>query len=408
MMINRSFKIKINKVQFFLFLMFFGVDFFPITVRKAISSTVLGQINVVSCCGLIGLLYISLQGRNAYIRKSILSVLVLTVLFFGVLDYILQGLGMASFAANGSFFLLPFLLLLIDFRDEDTKKTAVLMWYRFLSIAAHIICFTMLIDLFFDGDASEILYSIFPLDSLLQSINEGRSISYYGHPLTSKTIAIIYYLVSNAVDESGLKKVNKMWCTFVCLVCVLMSGSKGGILLFFVILFVVNFKNRRIRYFVLTLILMYVLYLWGLFDVVLERFSTSATLTTGRLASIALVLGNAKYKFYMLRGTTTTTSSDNTIGAFSEMSVFWWAYRNGILNSILKSIVLYAYPVIMLLKRRNIRLLLMFGLCMVEFNTSNYICSIGDGLLVCVATVWTYLMISTMSVRSVVTSELRR
>ena len=303
------------------------------------------------------------------------------------------------------YFVFPIFLLLCDIRNEEMKKRIILLWYRYLSIAAHIVFFSMLIDAFTGHAASKTLYDIFQIPSMLQMINEGRSVTLYGHSLTSKTITMLYYLMSVTLNETGLKKTKTMWSLFVCSFCVLMAGSKGGVLLLLIAVLIINFRYRRIRYLLLSVVVVYVLFLAGLFDTVLERFLTSATLTTGRLSAIEAVLSNRNYRFYVFHGTTGISTTDYTMQGFGEISIFAWAYRHGILNAVLRTITLYMLPALIILRGKKPRLFIMFLLMIMEFNTSNYISSTGDGLFVYIIMLWVFLMIN--SIHEISDNELR-
>lgn len=401
----RNHVFRVRKVMLAVSLLFAGIILVPSTVRTLITSSYVLQINLVSYCGLVFLLLRAFNGREAVIRRDIFTTIILAAIFFGVLDHLLQKYGSQIMIMCLSYFIFPFFLLLCDIRNEEMKKRIILLWYRYLSIAAHIVFFSMLIDAFTGHAASKTLYDIFQIPSMLQMINEGRSVTLYGHSLTSKTITMLYYLMSVTLNETGLKKTKTMWSMFVCSFCVLMAGSKGGVLLLLIAVLIINFRYRRIRYLLLSVVVVYVLFLAGLFDTVLERFLTSATLTTGRLSAIEAVLSNRNYRFYVFHGMTGISTTDYTLQGFGEISIFAWAYRHGILNAVLRTITLYMLPALIILRGKKPRLFIMFLLMIMEFNTSNYISSTGDGLFVYIIMLWVFLMIN--SIHEISDNELR-
>ena len=158
------------------------------------------------------------------------------------------------------------------------------------------------------------------VDSLIESVRQGRMVSYFGHPLLTTEILILCFSFNSIVNYC-IKKQSIAYTVYYSIICVVgigLCGSKTGIILITIEFIFMNVNRRGLRYFILIVIVAYLAYSYGLLDTVIGRFIAgfeSGDLTTGRNTALALVLQSGYLKFNFFVGHAGTELSERMIAA---------------------------------------------------------------------------------------------
>lgn len=385
-------EIKIRKDFFVFLLLCSGLILFPYIFRTKLSSSSLAYINSISYIAL----FVFIRGKIQLVKsKGTSYILLICIILFGLIDVLVKDVHGRQALFEITYHVMPFILFFAKPCSKRLDKVACMdstqrifgIWNNMLSLAVMFIFVTAVLDLITERQASAFWANYYDVLSLHQMVGEGRIVSFYGHSLTCKSIVMINYIFKHIGYEVFDEKEHRWLWTVVSAICIAMTGSKSGIALFMVAILLFNKGNKRLRNIMAIGILGYICYLLGLFDTVIERFTTSTTLSTGRWDAIVEFLTIRKYSFHLFYGTS-NASMDLTTQAFKEVAVFAWMYKNGIINAILKVFVLFIGPLITVIRSKNKTLIISAVLIILEANTSDYIVSVGDGTFLYCMVIW--------------------
>ena len=412
-------KIKVCKIRKALpfFLICAGLFFMPSAIRTGRLRTEWALINIVSWAGIAlltrrcyknGILMVSSYGKNGV--SNPLRFLLLAFLFL-LECLILPELSFASLLKYMYATILPIFILHFTF-DEDDVINYIKLFSNTLTIAATVVVICGLSDMFLGTNIGRNIAEFVNAESLIESIRQGRMVSYFGHPLLTAEIMILTFSF-NTLINSCIEKKSVLFTVYYSLICVIgigMCGGKTGLALIaaeFVLLYI---NRRGLKYFFIVAIAVYWAFSYGLLDTVIGRFIdgfASGDLTTGRNLALAIVLQGGSLKFNWVLGHAGTTLSVRMIAAL-EYPPLRWAYLFGIWFSIAICVILFVIPVINVLKNETTKVLVVLIILILDVNSYNGITTQSDQMLLyCVSTCLLMNLSHTLKKRGNVNEDMR-
>lgn len=372
-----------------------GLFFTPGIMRTTIVKSQWALINVLSWLGYFLLVKrfikkgkISVSRHNKYGVLNPLWIILIIVLF------IFESMLLPEFETISKIkyiyaTILPCCVLYTKLpKDEIVRYTKIFSYV--LTVAGTIVVMCGVLDMFIGVGIGNFIATFTGVDSLIESVRQGRMVSYFGHPLLTTEILILCFSFNSIVNYC-IKKQSIAYTVYYSIICVVgigLCGSKTGIILI-TIEFIFMYVNRRgLRHFILIVIVAYLAYSYGLLDTVIGRFIAgfeSGDLTTGRNTALALVLQSGYLKFNFFVGHAGTELSERMIAAL-EYPPLRWAYLFGIWFAIMICVVLFIIPFVKIIKSRNMKIIIVAITLIFDVNSYNGITTQSDHMLLfCVA-----------------------
>ncbi len=211
--------------------------------------------------------------------------------------------------------------------------------------------------------------------NLVRFYDESRFFSFWGHPLTN-ALLFNFFLALNAVwYKARGKKAYALLYFPAAMAGVLLSGSKTGIVVCFLMLIVMCWEQKK--WFLVCIPVIAVLYFSGAFNLIIYRF-THTSLTTGRLEALIKYFTKwyTQFPFQWLSGYSSNIVLDVThklypVRAGFEFPLLMFALDYGIVFSVLLMVGLYGYVTWRCLRKRQWMIWIIYTLVFAEINTYN-------------------------------------
>ena len=288
-------KIKIEKSYAnCYYIMLLSIFITGYTLRSSILPGVFGYINFAFYISM----FIILMRWIKYF--NIRHIMIISAIFGGILYVdIMTGSNIYK-SINSIFgFVLPLLLFCINYKrviiDEELFITKCIKIVNFFTI---VIFIYIVIDMVTNCLLTRTLSIIFP--KLVEYIPKDtgflkfRSASYLGHELYTKHFILMFYILNMLYHAIKLKYLmNPIIIHIIVMIGMVFSGSKIGILIVLFLILYFNFKNRN-RIINITLIFLGLLILGylGLFDYIINRFTTTTLAPKGKFVKTKNVIKN--------------------------------------------------------------------------------------------------------------------
>lgn len=390
-------KIKVEKsyVNCY-YIMLLSVFIMGYTLRSSILPGVIGYINIpfYICMSIILLKWAKYINQNIIVTGIILCIILYVDIKTGsdIDKIIVSMLG----------FVIPLSLFSVDYkRIVKNKHMFLTKSIKILNLFVVIMFMYMLIDLFTGCAMTKALSVIFPKLAEYIPTNTGflqfRSASYLGHELYTKHFIIMFYMLNMLYYLTTSKYlINIIVLYGVSVIGIALSGSKLGILilLFLIVFFNLKSKNKMINFTLIFLGLLILAYL-GIFDYVINRFTTT-TFTTGRSQAWELVatslpnlkaiggLGEGLMEFLRAR------YNDIQVTAAFEYPFKIWMYRYGWVVTALILYQIYACTLYKFIKGKSIIFILSFLMIIGETSSFNQLVYNPD--LIILVVLWNIIL----------------
>lgn len=391
---NRRILLRIDKTVIFGALIGVGLLLFNATTRTTISQSIIMTFNIPVYIAFLFFLPKSM-GMGKISKKFLKKIFIWLALALIML------ISMAHSDAIKPAFIIsisvPIIIGLVELRDSNDAVGVFSVWLKILNIVLFLVVAGGVIDLFSGYFVTEFFTNFYHTEAILQMrIDEpNRIITVLGHPLISSEIGLIG-CICNYIDAVFFKTAKHQIFKFIIsMIVIALCGSKVAFILALFLLILFNIGNRKIRNIILVFTLIYIFYSLGMFDVVIDRFVRgiqSGDLTTGRNVRLLELysVGALDFKFFSGHG---QELSEYFIIAL-EYPLLRLSYRYGIFYTICLFGVIFIYPLITILKRKQ--MLLFWGLlCLIiDVNTFSGLAATGDGMLLYNVVLFLFMNIS--------------
>lgn len=371
-----------------------GILLLPTLLRKTmLDSETLGLINIVTWLGVLMMCFYSRKdaARNK-IQKSNSSVIgnmfvILLVLLFWIFIAVFSNVEIINVIKYSYAIVLPCFLIFIKISRDDVKYF-INVFSKTLTIACSFVVFCGLADMILGTRIGDFFVNYYNSESLVEMMSGNRLVSYFGHSLLTTEFMLICFSFNTIRDFYFKKKPSFLYTVYYCLICIIgiaLTASKTGLVLFALEFVLLYQSPKRIKYIILAAIVMFFAYKLGFFDVLIDRFMTgyeTGDLTTGRNASLFKLYRFGLLKFYLFTAQMGRGAWNNSLIAALEYPILRWAYLYGIWFAVYVSAIVFVYPVIVLLKSKNIRLLIVAIILMLDVNSYSGLSVLGDYMLI--------------------------
>lgn len=398
-------KVKISdiKQKFPFFLICIGLLFMPSTIRTSALHSEWALINVASWLGIILLTKRYYNGGKVSVSKNgKLGVanpiwIVLLVALFAMESLMLPEFTATSEVKYIYATILP-IYILYSVVDDDDIICYTKLFSRLLTVASTIVVICGLMDMFLGVGIGNSIAIFTNVASLIESIRQGRMVSYFGHPLLTAEIMILTFSFNTLVNYC-IEKKSIFYTVYYSLISVIgigMCGGKTGLVLIAVEFALLYVNKKGLKYFIIVAAAVYWAYGYGLLDTVIGRFIAgfeSGDITTGRNTALLRVIQGGVLRFNLLIGHAGMNLSERMIAAL-EYPPLRWAYLFGVWFSVLMCVVLFAIPAIKILKNKNIKIFIVFLILVLDVNSYNGITTQSDQMLLYCVSVFLLLNLS--------------
>lgn len=398
-------KVKISdiKQKFPFFLICIGLLFMPSTIRTSALHSEWALINVASWLGIILLTKRYYNGGKVSVSKNgKLGVanpiwIVLLVALFAMESLMLPEFTATSEVKYIYATILP-IYILYSVVDDDDIICYTKLFSRLLTVASTIVVICGLMDMFLGVGIGNSIAIFTNAASLIESIRQGRMVSYFGHPLLTAEIMILTFSFNTLVNYC-IEKKSIFYTVYYSLISVIgigMCGGKTGLVLIAVEFALLYVNKKGLKYFIIVAAAVYWAYGYGLLDTVIGRFIAgfeSGDITTGRNTALLRVIQGGVLRFNLLIGHAGMNLSERMIAAL-EYPPLRWAYLFGVWFSVLMCVVLFAIPAIKILKNKNIKIFIVFLILVLDVNSYNGITTQSDQMLLYCVSVFLLLNLS--------------
>lgn len=398
-------KVKISdiKQKFPFFLICIGLLFMPSTIRTSALHSEWALINVASWLGIILLTKRYYNGGKVSVSKNgKLGVanpiwIVLLVALFAMESLMLPEFTATSEVKYIYATILP-IYILYSVVDDDDIICYTKLFSRLLTVASTIVVICGLMDMFLGVGIGNSIAIFTNAASLIESIRQGRMVSYFGHPLLTAEIMILTFSFNTLVNYC-IEKKSIFYTVYYSLISVIgigMCGGKAGLVLIAVEFALLYVNKKGLKYFIIVAAAVYWAYGYGLLDTVIGRFIAgfeSGDITTGRNTALLRVIQGGVLRFNLLIGHAGMNLSERMIAAL-EYPPLRWAYLFGVWFSVLMCVVLFAIPAIKILKNKNIKIFIVFLILVLDVNSYNGITTQSDQMLLYCVSVFLLLNLS--------------
>ncbi len=252
--------------------------------------------------------------------------------------------------------IVPTLMVCFRFKSKKQFLDVYSLWMFFLRFCVVLMLTTQMIDIVTSYGLTNFIAQSTGVESLIKQAGNFRSVTYMGHPLFTTEIYISYYIFEHMNNK--IKNRNDSLRIFiVALIGITLAKSKMGIVCIILCYLLFNRGFKKINRIVLLFAMLLVGYVFGIFDGLLERFMLSietGDLTTGRNVMLIRYINNGYLKFDFWRGQSISDSAvSRKLVVALEYPILRWAYTMGVLITILLVILVFVYPLIVLIKRKQ-------------------------------------------------------
>ena len=372
---NRKFVIPTTVVSSFLF--FFGYFITGCTLRSGIYNN--RFLEIFPPLVIIGVIMIvfsynkkkgALSNRKFDYKQFSLFII---LLFISILSFVVYKNFQTKILSMFTI-IVPSIIMCYRFKSTDEFETLLKMLADFLKIAICIILVGDIIDILTNYSFSQFIANFTNISSYYVQAKYHRSVSFFGHPLFTAEIILIYYIVKNLYNNSNAKK-NKIIPFILALFCMIMTKSRVGFILLIVSFLVFNHNMKQAKYIFLGLLFLFLGYEFGLFDTIITRFSTFGRADI-RNTKLMEVLSNGTLRFYLFNGQNLADIGYSTpLAVALEYPLLRWAYNFGIINAILLSLLYFIYPLFLLIVRKQKTLILSLFIIILDVNSFS---ALGD------------------------------
>ncbi|CEH33397.1 hypothetical protein [Romboutsia lituseburensis] len=395
-MTNKKLNIDIKNIFIFFIITLF---IFPQEIRSGILGGKFGTVNFIAVIT-IGILFLKYIKNINKIYFAFWYITILIYLFTASLYEVDLGRIIKCILI----YFMPLLIIGFELEKKDTIKI-LKFWLNTINCIIIVITVIGIIEKFLGINIMiELSKFMTPrirdLVMMQQSEKIYRLYSFMGHPLFNTQMYLIFFVINNIYSYYILNNRCKLWVAIFSIVGISLTASKTGIVMIslaIVLLFKVDSKVSKIIIIALIIILGNE---FNLFDNVITRFMGDS-LTTGRSEKWEFIKSMNQYpmKFFTGYGNGFVFELNNYINwasAAFEYPIRMFAFEFGILTMVLIYIPIMIIPTFLLIKRRQVYLLISYYIVFIQVNTYNGLALHGDYMLIFCFFVFMIINISKM------------
>lgn len=354
-----------------------GIFIFPYALR----GDALGSVAAVNLIALAGLALLLFYGNVHKLRPKRSGEVILSrvLIFFLFLFMLLFSYLFSDTKAGIAFLCSSVIPLVLIFSNIDNASRCLRLWCGFFSFIMILLVACAIMNWLTENELSRFLANYFHSDTYTKLAEEGRFVSFLGHPLTTSFSAICY-VVSMFVYSQRIRKLNPLIYYLLGGVVVLASASITGALVLLFLFFVQNYRAGNYPFILVAVIIVLALWAFGILNPIIDRIITNLAngdITSGRNVALLRLMSNGDLAFHLFDWQ--IFSSENaTLVAATEYPFFRLSYRFGLIAATCYCLVAFVVPLIYAIRCKKIDLwCTALGLVLIA-NTFDGVVSSGD------------------------------
>lgn len=270
-------KVSLKKSQLVIYLLFIGTFFYPMLLRSSILPPRFSQINPFF---LLAEVLIICKFANSKKKISIIFMAFLILIMSIIIICSEKGMSMAYIVKCLFIYSIPIVLIPYTYYwkfDQNLIKKLI----KIMNIIVFIMVAVGLFNKIMGGIITERAKQFLNIAD-----NFDRMWSIYGHPLYNAALILIYYSINYIANKYGVIKIKYTVLFFTTLLGLLLSASRSALVVFAILSLIHNYK--RFNRMMLGVIIIALVYVFGGFNLIIERFSQSS-LTNYRIETWEMV-----------------------------------------------------------------------------------------------------------------------
>lgn len=363
-------------------------------VRMSVASKISGYTRYSALINLIFLISFGILFLNRLIKKKINYINLFFITIFSM--YFLYNI---MYSSNGDFasvikvmtsYIIPVFLLSFKY-DKDEYNSFVPYIIKAFNFYAVFILIYGLIDYGLRYSLQNMFtnytyYEMARLIQIEQAMGIYRLYSIFGGPLYNAYIFILYFILNNIFRESH-KKITHGEYTSICilLIGIVISGSKTALIIAAALLiFIYKPKNNRLSYFIILLVIGALVYNSSLFqNNLMQRFMYKSFGSGRNELLLELIRGNYELpRLFLGKGLYYSKAVAGYIGIMGmtnfEYPLIMLSYDYGIITTLMIYLIIFAFPLIKMLREKKYKTAVLFLLLHVYINGFNALADIND------------------------------
>lgn len=206
-------------------------------------------------------------------------------------------------------------------------------------------------------------------------LGQYRFYSFMGHPLYNAQLCLMFFVINFSYNKYFKRILPNVLVTIITLIGISLTASKTGVFLLGAAILFLSPNKKKFKYYSILIGSIIIILSLGIFNDTIYRL-LNTSLTTGRDDTWIMYKTMDIYviKFFTGYGAQVIDNINNIItwgNAAFEYPIRGFSIQNGMLFTIWTFIILFIYPVIKLIKKKQYFLLIAFLLIVVDVNTYN-------------------------------------
>lgn len=340
-------------------------------------------------------LLLYMLGHKYAISRTVSLVKLILVAACGVLLHV-AGAPISVYIAEWA----PLLILLVVV-PETIFPSLFKGFLKSINFSVAVIAACAALDLVTGYAVSRTIGSFYGTEGLEWLTSSSRLISYMGHSLLTAEIALAYFALNIFASKAMDLDNNQILVTLIAVFIVVLTGSRSAAVVLLSMILISFSSTENIRYIVVIVFGMLLLYAFGIFDTLIDRVAmgiAAGDITSSRNTKLDEMTRAGIIRYDWFQGHPFETGYTSYVRASLvialEYPLLRFAFMYGIAFSALLGIVLFILPVIYVFRKTGVVSALLLALYFFHVNTYSSICVAQDGMLRCVLITWMFLCAS--------------
>lgn len=294
-------------------------------------------------------------------------------------------------------YILPSTFVTCSIRKNELTEHYIAIWLGFLQVICRTMCVFWIADKVLGNSIQKIWVNLYASNTLASLVRSGRFVSYFGHSLENTAIFIMLLIWTTIYkNEYPSQKNTYILDVEVSIFGIAICGSKSGLILALLLVLLCNVGLKKTKYMIAILLLFGVLYISGIFDLVISRLLDGIAigdLSTARNSALETLMLRGIISFDFYKGHP-FKYNDVAMTAALEYPFLQWSFTCGILFTIVQYLMYFVYPGIRVLLSKKWCVLICMLVLMAFYNGNNGIVSFNDDLLMYSINIWLIVQVA--------------
>lgn len=386
--------IDVNRRLLFVKIIFIFLLFFGYSIRESFMTLITKNENhsiILNANYLLIFMMVIFLFKNLRLTRVRWNILIYFILIYLLNIFLRQSIGVKDIMFIMTVFI-PTILLMLSYnlklnKSEFEQYIHIVNKYYMVMMIVLVIggvlwlinkdVYYKITDIFFSPRFKELIYNEMSKGSY-------RYYSILGHPLVNTQVSLIFLVISKILYYIDKNKYKFNISVILASIIILISASKTGFVLLvaFYLFFYVDI--RKVSVSIVSVSVIALLFLSGLFSTVLNRFVIE-DISTGRFDILKklteLQIDSNFFEGYGSGYSAYLASNINTSATSFEFPIIIWGIDLGWASTICIILICFIMPSIYLIKHKKYNLFIMISFIFIDINTYNGVTDVGDSYI---------------------------